>query len=63
MKSGPSVFLPRHPGLDPGSMNTDCANLARQSSWILTFVRMTLLGYDGRESPDTPTLTLLEHAA
>src|SRR4051794_37248284 len=36
------VPLPiRHPGLDPGSMNTTSPGSARPCSWILTFVRMT----------------------
>ncbi len=31
----------RHPGLDPGPMNTACANPQSPCSWVLTFVRMT----------------------
>src|SRR6185436_15714634 len=33
----------RHPRRDPGSMNTVCANTALPCSWVLTFVRMTLV--------------------
>src|SRR6185503_15647009 len=40
----------RHPGLDPGSMNTACEISPRPCSWILTFVRMTNEGVALRET-------------
>ncbi len=35
------VGLPRHPGLDPGSMNTAAAAFERPCSWIPAFAGMT----------------------
>jgi hypothetical protein len=34
----------RHPGLDPGSMNSARETRSHSASWILTFVRMTEIG-------------------
>src|ERR1044072_1770636 len=43
----------RHPGLDPGSMNTDCGNCPRQCSWMRNHVQHEGGGTTVQHLPET----------